>query len=165
MNTNRMIARPAVAFFVGLVLVAGVFAAAVPASAQGEPYVELMRQNLKTEKIAVMTEAMALTEEQGEKFWPIYREYQTELSGLGDQRIAAIKDYAEHFETMTGEKASELTKNYFKRQKSHASLLEKTAKKIAKETDPVVAARFIQVENILNMVIDLQVASELPLFE
>ena len=46
---------------VGLVLFAGVFAAAVPAQAQSqnEQYMELLRQDLRTGKIEVMTEAMA----------------------------------------------------------------------------------------------------------
>ena len=38
------------------------------------------------------------------------------------------------------------------------------AKKVAKDIDPVRAARFVQVENALRMIIDLQVAGELPLF-
>ncbi len=43
--------------------------------------------------------------------------------------------------------------------------MEKTAKKVAKDLDPVTAARFVQVENTLNLLIDLQLAGEIPLFE
>jgi len=166
MINKRMTVRSATTLVVGLVLVVGVLAAAVPAQAQtqNEQYMELMHQDLRTNKLAVMTEAMALTDEQGEVFWPIYREYQTNLSVIGDKRIAMIKDYAENYENMTGEKASELMKIWFGQQKDRLSLLEKTSKKIAKATDPVTAARFIQVENAVNMLIDLQIASELPLF-
>jgi len=151
---------------VGLVLFAGVFAAAVPAQAQSqnEQYMELLRQDLRTGKIEIMTEAMALTDEQGEVFWPIYREYQTKLSTIGDKRIAMIKDYAENYENMTDEKAGEIVKNWFGQQKDRLSLLEKTAKKVAKGTDSIIAARVIQVDNAVNMLVDLQIASELPLF-
>jgi hypothetical protein len=162
MITKRMTVRSITTLVVGLVL----FAAVVPAQAgdQNEQYLELMRQDLRTNKMAVMTEAMALTDAQGEVFWPIYREYQTKLSVIGDKRIAMIKDYAEHYENMTDEKAGSLVKNWFGQQKERLSLLEKTSKKIAKATDSVTAARFIQVENAVDMLIDLQVASELPLF-
>jgi len=158
--------RAATTLVVGLALFAGVFAAAVPAQAQdqNEQYMELMRQDLRTNKLAVMTEAMALTDAQGEVFWPIYRDYQTKLSVIGDKRIAMIKDYAAHYENMTGEKAGELMKVWFSQQKDRLSLLEKISKNIAKATDPVTAARFIQVENAVDMLIDLQIASELPLF-
>jgi len=69
MITKRMIARSAAILVVGLAL----FAAAVPVQAQGEQYLELIRQDLKTAKTAYMTEGMALTTEQGNVFWPIYR--------------------------------------------------------------------------------------------
>ena len=121
MLNKRMTVRSATTLVVGLVLFAGVFAAAVPAQAQdqtnNEQYMELMRQDLRTNKLAVMTEAMALTDAQGEVFWPIYREYQTDLSKIGDKRIAMIKDFAEHYEDMTGDKAKELMKNWFKHRK------------------------------------------------
>jgi len=149
MITKRMIARSAAILVVGLAL----FAAAVPVQAQGEQYLELIRQDLKTAKTAYMTEGMALTTEQGNVFWPIYREYQTDLAKIGDRRIANIK------------KASEIMKNAFKSKKDALSLLEKTAKKVSKEVDPVTAARFIQVENTLNLLIDLQLAGEIPLFK
>jgi len=160
--------RSATSLIIGLALFAGLFAAAVPAQAQdqaqNEQYMELMRQDLWSNKLAVMTEAMALTDEQGEVFWPIYRDYQTKFMEIGDKRIAMIKDYAENYENMTGEKANELMKIWFSNHKDRLSLLEKTAKKVAKDVDPVIAARFIQVEDSVGMLIDLQIASELPLF-
>ena len=168
MLNKRMTVRSVTTLVVGLVLFAGVFAAAVPAQAQDqsqiEQYMELMRQDLRTTKMEVMTQAMTLTDEQGEVFWPIYREYQANLSVIGDKRIAMIKEYAEQYENMTDEKAKELVKNWFVQQKDRLGLLEKTAKKVAKATDSIIAARFIQVENAVDMVIDLQIASELPFF-
>ena len=166
MINTRMTVRSVTTLVVGLFLVVGVLATAVPTQAEtsNEQYMELMRQDLRTNKLAIMTEAMALTDEQSEVFWPIYREYQTKLSTIGDERIAMIKDFAEHYEDMTEEKAKELMKIWFGQKKDQLSLLEKTSKKIAKATDPVTAARFIQVENAVNMLVDLQIASELPLF-
>ena len=162
---KTMTVRNLTTLVVGLALVVGALTAAVPAQAQGEQYLELIRQDLQTVKTAYMTEGMALTTEQGDVFWPIYREYQTKLSAIGDKRIANIKDYAEHYENMTGEKASEIMKKSFKNKKDYFSLLEKTAKKVAKEIDPITAGRFVQVENTLNLLIDLQLAGEIPMFE
>ncbi len=124
-----------------------------------------MRKDLQTEKVAVMTEAMQLTEEEGTVFWPIYREFQTKLSAIGDRRIAMIKDYAENFADIDAEKAGEMTSAWFKVQEDRLSLLKKTAKKIGKDIDPTVAMRFVQVENAINLAIDLQVASEIPLLQ
>ena len=43
--------------------------------AQQDAYVELLRADLKAEKVAVITEAMNFSEEESLAFWPIYREY------------------------------------------------------------------------------------------
>ena len=149
-------------FLLGVCLVL-IMGAAATAFAQGEPYLELLRKDLQTEKVAILTEAMELTDEQAEVFWPIYRDYQTKLSEIGDRRIALIKDYAAHYGEISGEKAKELTGKWFKQQNDRLSLWDKTVKKMSKDVDPVVAMRFLQVEHALNLAIDLQVTSELPL--
>jgi len=162
-NIKRTVSYSVKTFIVGLAVMAGALAAVTPVLAQGDQYLELLRQDLRTDKIAVMTASMGLTTEQGDAFWPIYREFQTELSKIGDERIAMIKSYAENYESMTSDLADDLMKDWYNQQKDRLKLLEKTSKKIAKATDPVIAFRFVQVENILNRIIDLQVASELPL--
>ena len=149
----------------GLVVLSGIALKPSEAVAGTEQYLEMVRQDLQAAKVAYMTEGMALTDEQGAVFWPIYRDYQTKLSAIGDRRLDNIKDYAAHFEAMTDEKASQILKTSFKQRKDYVSLLEKTAKKVSKELDPITAARFVQVENTLNLLIDLQLAGEIPLFE
>lgn len=135
------------------------------AQENNDKYIEMIRQDLQTGKTAYMTEGMQLTSEQGDIFWPIYREYQTSLSAIGDRQIALIKDYAENWENMTQDKAAEIMKASFKIRKDQLSLLEKTAKKVSKDLDPILAGRFVQVERALNLLIDAQLMSEIPLFQ
>jgi LAS superfamily LD-carboxypeptidase LdcB len=73
-------------------------------------YVELLRSDVKTKKTAILVELMQLNDEQAEKFWPIYREYDFELQALNDQKLAGIQEYAKNFQNMTDEKADELAK-------------------------------------------------------
>ena len=164
MKSKHMTIRSTTAMVLGLALIVGLLTTVAPVQAQDDQYLELMRQDLRTDKTALMTVGMDLTSAQGDIFWPIYRDYQNDLTKIGDRRIALIKSYAANYENMTGVKADELMKDWFKQQEDRLKLLKKAAKKIAKETDPVTAARFVQVENSLGMIIDLQVASELPLF-
>jgi len=165
MFASRFSIRVGMGCLLGLVVVAGLAAVSGEARADTEQYLEMVRQDLQTTKVEYMTEGMDLTDEQGAVFWPIYREYQTKLAAIGDSRLENIKDYAAHYEAMTDAKASEIMKNSFKLRKDYVSLLEKTAKQVSKELDPITAARFVQVENTLNLLIDLQLAGEIPLFE
>ena len=47
-------------------------------------YVELLRSDVRGQKVAILTEMMDFTEQEDAKFWPIYREY--EPGALEDQR-------------------------------------------------------------------------------
>ncbi len=165
MNAKIVSTRSIVMAVVALTVIVAALVPASPVYADSEKYLEMIRQDLRTTKMAYMTEGMNLTAEQGELFWPIYRDYLNKLSEIGDRRIVNIKEFAENFENMTGDKASEIMKNSFKNKKDYYSLLEKTAKKVGKELDPVMAGRFVQMENTLNLLIDLQLESEIPLFE
>lgn len=140
--------------------------AAVPAVAAADDidkYLEMLRSDLRAGKTALLTDALALTGDQGTKFWPLQREYETELAKLGDSRIALIKDYAANYDTLTPEKSKELVDRAFKLESSRLSLLKKYVDKVSKQVSPAVGARFAQVEAVVNSLVDLQIRAETPL--
>ena len=128
-----------------------------------ETYMELLRSDLKTQKVAIITEGMEMTDAQSAIFWPIYRKYDAELTVLIDQRIAIIKDYAANFEKMTDAKAEELTNKTFGFYESRIKLQKKYYKEIAKAMSPILAAKFLQIERSINTLADFQIMSEIPL--
>lgn len=126
-------------------------------------YSELLRADLRTQKVALITKALDLTREEGDKFWPIYREYDEKLSKIVDARLANIKAYAANYDTMTDAKAADLVKVALRINQDRYELQSKYYKKIAKATSEVVAARFLQIETIVNNLVDLQIGLQLPL--
>ena len=140
-------------------------ALAAPVMASTNDLVELMRSDLRTNKRAIVTKAMQMDEASSAKFWPVYSEYETELTKLNDQRVTMIKDYAAAYNSMTDESAKDLIKRGFKLQESRTSLLKKYVSKMSKAVDVKTAARWAQVEHALDSAIDLQIASELPLLQ
>lgn len=132
------------------------------ASAQDE-WLELLRSDIKSEKVALLTAAMQFTQEEAEVFWPIYREYDLELSKLGDARIALIKEYAANYDNLTNEKAKEIAERSMNLEEQRLKLRRSYYKKVEKALNSVEAARFMQVERQIGLLIDLQIASEMPL--
>ena len=137
------------------------------ASAQSTPeaWLEMMRSDVRTDKMIVMGDALTLTAEQSEKFWPMYRAYTQDLSVIGDRRVALIKKFAEQYGNVSAESASAMATAWFTMESDYTKLLKKTHAKVAKEISPIVAVQFVQVENALNMLLRLQLAAELPLVE
>jgi hypothetical protein len=137
-----------------------------PAPAQtSEDLIELLRHDLNTEATAIMSEALALDPNQAEIFWPIWREYRAEWAKTGDTQLTLLKDYAEHYQQMTDEKAEELAEQTFKLEKDRNDLRKKYWKKIDKELGSIIAARFVQMDRQLSNLIQLQISSQVPLVQ
>jgi hypothetical protein len=144
-----------------VVLVAGV--SLYSQESYQESYLELLRSDLRAQKVAIVTLNMELTDAQGQVFWPIYRKYDAELTTLNDERVAVIKDYAANYDKMTDSKADALTKQVFSFLGKRLKLQEVYYQEFAKALNPVLAAKFMQIERQLNAIVDLQIASQLPL--
>jgi len=128
-----------------------------------QEYVELLRSNVRQEKAQIMGAVMQLSADDAAKFWPIYAEYNTELTKVNDQRVANIEEYARRYNQLTDEKADELVQNAMRYQKMRAELLAKYYDRVKQSLGVVTAARFLQVESQLLLIIDLQIAASLPL--
>ena len=140
----------------------------IPALAQDatvDKYVELLRSDLRTDKVAILTETLALDDAQGAAFWPIYREYENELAAIGDRRVGLVKRFVTGYGKMSSEEIGAFARDWFAVQQDKLKLREKYFKRVAKATSNVTAARFIQVENVLGMLLDLQINAEMPLIK
>lgn len=125
-------------------------------------YVELLRSDLRAQKVAIITEIMQFTEAEDEKFWPIYRDYETELGKINDDRMAMIKDYAEHYDALTDEVADRLATKALDLEARRHALTAKTYERCKAVMAPKTAARFLQVEHQIMLLLDLQIAAALP---
>jgi hypothetical protein len=138
-------------------------AAPAPQADNQEQYLELLRSDLKTQKVALITEGMQMTDADSAIFWPIYRKYDAELTVLGDERIAVIKDFAQNFSALTAAKAEELTNRTFAFFENRLKLQKKYYKQIAKALNPIFAGKFMQIERQINTLMDFQIQSQIPL--
>ncbi len=142
-------------------------AASTPAAtnqkANIQEYIQLLRTDVKQQKAEIMGSVMLLSAADAAKFWPIYTEYDAELSKLNDQRVANIHEYALNYAQMTDAKADELVQSALSYQKQRGELLAKYYDRVKQELGAITAARFIQVEHQLLSIIDLRIAAELPI--
>ena len=81
---------------------------------------------------------------------------------MNDLRVANILEYSRTYTQMTDDKADELVKKAMAYQKQRNELLAKYYERMKQELGAITAARFIQVENQLLLLIDLKVDSSLP---
>ena len=130
-----------------------------------DSYVELLRMDVKTVKNELITKGMKFTDQEAEVFWPIYREYQFELDKLNDARFALIKEFAANYTKLTDEKAKEIVVKNLDNLNERNNLREKYFDKFGQAITFVRAAKVLQIENQIQLLIDLQIASEMPFAE
>jgi hypothetical protein len=135
---------------------------ATPNQLNIKEYTTLLRQDVRSQKSAVMSSVMQLDLDEAAKFWPIYRDYDAELSKVNDMRVANMEEYARTYNHMTDAKADELIQSAIAYQKQRGELLATYYERMKKEMGAITAARFVQVEHQLLLIIDLQIASSLP---
>jgi hypothetical protein len=126
-------------------------------------YAELLRSDVRVQKIAILTELMEFTAAEDAAFWPIYREYDTEMAKLGDQRVSLIADYAASYSKMTDADADRLAGRAIELEAQRQATKVKYYDRIKKALSPRTALRFLQVEQQLLLLIDLQISASLPI--
>jgi len=136
---------------------------ASPSKSNIDQEIKLMRKDVRAEKSRIMLNALELNEDQATKFLPIYTAFQADLAKLNDLREANIREYAKHYDSMTDNKADELVNQAISYYKKRTDLIANYYDKIRTALGTGTAARFVQVEAMLDNIIDLQIQSSLPL--
>ena len=149
---------------VSLAVVAATFTATEVAQAQAqEGIVELLRADIRLKRRAILTQNLKFTAKQSEKFWPLYRDYESRRAEIEDQILSQVKKFAENYESMNEKTASELIKSHFELSQKREAAKEDFVDEVSDEISPLTAARFLQIENQLDRVVQIQAASKLPL--
>jgi hypothetical protein len=124
---------------------------------------ELLRRDLRSEKKQLIALNIALTDAEATKFWPVYDEYVAEMAKQNDQFYAVIKDYAANQKTLTDEQAVSLINRWADIQVKQAQTRQKYIPIVEKVIPGRKAALFFQIDRRLYALMDLQVASQIPL--
>lgn len=130
-----------------------------------EAYIQLLRTDLNAQKQQIVKETMQLDDKQARIFWPIYKAYEADLDKLGDEKLAIIQDYAANFLTMTDEKADQLAQRVMALDDQKAALRRKYYELMRKSLPAIIVVRFFQVEDQIQLLTDLKIASNLPIIE
>lgn len=128
-------------------------------------YMEIVRSTIKTEKKALIAEVMQLSDAESIPFWEVYNEYDEKLYKLNTEYFSLVMDFADNFEGMSAEKASEILIKANKHDIDAAKLEKTYLKKMAKVVSPQKTLRFFQAMNKIQVMIDAQLAAEIPLLE
>jgi hypothetical protein len=131
----------------------------VLAGVDGE--IQGLRAGMRADKTQLVTEAMNFTENESKIFWPVYRRYEAELTSINDQRVALNKEYALKNSAMTESDAKVMLDKAMSLESGRVQLKKNYAQEFQEKGLPATTtARFFQLENGLDAMLDLKLGAE-----
>ena len=127
--------------------------------------VNMLRMDLRSQKKQIIAANLKLTDAEAEKFWPVYDQYTAELVKINDAKYAVIKEYAQNYDTLTDEKATELTKQLIGVDGQVSQLRDRYVPIVNKVLPGKKTALFFQLDRRLVMLIDVQLATQIPMVQ
>ena len=126
-------------------------------------YVELLRSDVRSQKVAIFTEMMDFTEAEDAAFWPIYRAYDVELSAINDDRVKLIADYAKNYASLNNDSADRIARGALDLEGRRHALKLKYYDRVKAGLSAKQAARFLQIENKIRTLQRFDIAEQMPL--
>jgi hypothetical protein len=157
-----------VTFFVTLVAAITMWVVS-PVVSQDKPAdnMQILRDKIKADKKLLVSANMDLTESEAKGFWPVYEEYQKELTAINQRIGKLIESYAADYRanTLTDEKAQKLIDELVAIEKADGGLQATYAPKLSKVLPPKKVARYLQIENKIRAALKYELAANIPVVQ
>jgi hypothetical protein len=127
--------------------------------------IKLIRQDVQSAKEGIIKDTMQFTDAEGTAFWPVYKLYAADQKAIADKRLAIIMDYAKKYDTLSNDDAKGLTQRMFQVDDDTQALRKKYFSKFETAIGAKRAAMFYQVDNRLTLIVNMQLASVIPLVQ
>jgi len=127
--------------------------------------IALLRKDLRSQKKQIVAANLSLSDKEAEQFWPVFEKYTDELMAINNKKYAALKEYAQSYNTLTDQQAEKLTRDALDVDQSVAQLRERYIPIFEKVISPKKTAAFLQIDRRLVLLIDLQLSSSIPLVQ
>lgn len=153
--TKLLVAFTALAAF-------GVADAALAQTTNVKDDTQLLISQIQTDKRAVVLSAMQLTDAEVAAFTPIYDKYQADMKKQFEGAVEMLNKFAANYGSMTDDAAKDILKDWFKLRDARNDTMKKYAKEMGRALPPTKVLQWVQIENKLNALLDVQAASVIP---
>lgn len=141
---------------------------AVLAETQHEVFAEeidFARQVISKQRRDLVQKNMGLSAHDEKKFWGVYNGYRDEIKPILDQQVKLVTDYADAYvnDNLTDQLAIEFAETLITLKGKKLALRKDYIDKFQKFLRPKQVARFVQIENKLDAIMNYDLARKVPL--
>ena len=125
--------------------------------------IQLLRQDLRTRKQKLIAQNLPMTESEAAKFWAVYNSYSEDLKQINDEKFRLVKQYGDSWGTMTNDDAMIYIRRWLEVDEQVHQLRSKYVLSVGQALPGKKAATFFQLDRRISMMMDIQLASQMPL--
>lgn len=125
----------------------------------------LLRKDLRSKRKQLIAANLKLTDTEAAQFWPVYDQYVNDLIAINDKKFAVIQDYADNWGKLSDELSLSFIRQWTDLDIAAAQLRNKYVPIVSKVLGGKKTATFMQLDRRIAMMIELQVASQMPLVQ
>ena len=130
-----------------------------------EQDIQMLRQDIRSQRKQLTASNMTLTADEATKFWPIYDQYIQETIKVNDDRWAMIKDYAANYNSMSDQNVQDYMKRSVAIDQQLTTLRAKYVPIFQKVVSSKKTAQWYQIDRRLDLMINLQLAALIPVVD
>jgi hypothetical protein len=134
-----------------------------PAFAELTEATEQARSLVQVERKMIVSQELDLSPTESTAFWPVYDRYTADLKAASDLRVKVITDYAASYDNMSDATAKGLIDDLLRYQEQTVKIRKSYLGKFRKTLPDTKLARFYQIENKLDAIINFALARQIPL--
>ncbi len=127
--------------------------------------VGLTRSAIQAERQAILAANLELDEKESAVFWPLYQEYRKALESAVNTRVDLLNQYFASYQTLTDKEAIALLNKHIAWEQEVLSVRGAYVKKMSKALSGKTVARFFQIENKMDIIVEYELAGEIPLIK
>jgi hypothetical protein len=127
--------------------------------------IQMMRKDIRSQRKQIIAANMKLTDVEAEKFWPVYEQYVSDLVAINGKKYALIKQYLQSAGALSDAESEKAVQQWVDVDESVAQLRRRYIPSFRKVLSPKNTALFYQLDRRVQLLIDLQLASSLPLIQ
>jgi hypothetical protein len=125
--------------------------------------IELTRAAIQVRRQAIVTAVMDLESKEADTFWPLYREYRLAMATVNDRFVKLLVGYLGSYDKLTDEAATKMLDEALSIDRARNDVKKKFVSRFGKQLPAKKVARFFQVENKLDAVVNAELAQLVPL--
>lgn len=165
--TNRVATLPSAALnvaalLISLLIVGPAFSATATAEAS-ESVLQDKEQELLTKRREIIEKTLDLPPEIARRFWPIYDQFQADLSVVRAKRREILTDLGHGVDGMSEEEAKEYVLDKLEHETNRSRITREYFNKLARFMSYKTLATYIQVETKIRVYIEAGIEESIPL--